>query len=425
MDARNTISTPRPAFLSERSYYARTPALTIDPAGIVVDVNAACLELLGSAAAGCKGRHFRRLEERLLGEGDGDAGVILLPPDGLSRRRDGTAAGDRGPESKEAFLLATDEIGVASSECMIRSARFGRVRLRAGELPMLDRETGLCVGSMLSLEVEEMADHGAFRRAVDLRLGHDLMWDVYAASYDRILTEMPFYLEVLDRHRAALDPDEIRSVLDMGAGTGNLAMRLLDRGKEVVAVDVGRAMLDRLRGKIRPGHAGRIVVLEDSAESLPDLPDESVDGANILLALFDMAEPARALAEAIRTLKPGGILAVTEPRECFDVDQLMAFAEEALRARGAYERLADDWTRIRTVAPLIRDVIADSDDRAAAIKKGKTLHAEAILSRLRDEGFEDLSFRESHHGNCATIVGRKPCGGGQAAAHVAARAPRL
>ncbi|QEH38893.1 Ubiquinone/menaquinone biosynthesis C-methyltransferase UbiE [Aquisphaera giovannonii] len=404
MDARKAEPNPRPAAMSVGTYYARTPALTIDPAGTVADVNAACHELFGAGIDACKGRDFLEVERRLVGEG----ATGLFPAGGLTRRRRMAMQGDAGGGPSDGpFLLQTEEIRAVVAECTVATGPFGPARLRCCEMPILDPETGLCVGSSLGLEVAEMADVESFRRAVDLRLGHDLLWDVYAASYDRILTEMPFYLEVLDRHREALSPDAVGSVLDLGAGTGNLALQLLDLGKAVVAVDVGRAMLDRLRRKLGGSHAGRIVVVEGSAEELPGLADGSFDGVNILLALFDMADPARALAEAIRTLRPGGVLAVTEPRACFDVDRLMAFAEEALHARGVYESLAEDWTRIRAVAPLIHDVIADSEGHAA-IKKGKTLHAEAILDRLRAEGFEHLTFRESHHGNCATITGTKP-----------------
>jgi hypothetical protein len=102
------------------------------------------------------------------------------------------------------------------------------------------------------------------------------------------------------------------------------------------------------------------------------------------------------------------MLIVTEPRACFDVDQLMAAAEESLRAKGLLESLAGDWQRIQTVAPLIRDAVLSSQTRAPASPLNQVWHAEAIMEILGHDGFFNLTFRESHLGNCATIQGEKP-----------------
>jgi ubiquinone/menaquinone biosynthesis C-methylase UbiE len=166
-------------------------------------------------------------------------------------------------------------------------------------------------------------------------------------------------------------------------------------------------MLQKLYSKLNPRHDERLTIIEDTAESLPHLPDASFDGASVLLAFFDMNDPLSALRESLRLLKPGGILIVTEPRACFNVDQLMTAAEESLRAKGLLEGLAADWRRIQTVAPLIRDTILDIQARTTATPSQQGWHAEAILEIMRRDGFSNLTFRESHLGNCATITGKK------------------
>jgi ubiquinone/menaquinone biosynthesis C-methylase UbiE len=370
--------------------------LLLDTSGTVVDINAACRVLLGLDAAGSKGQHFSFLARRLEGKVTGS----LFPSGGPATSYFSTAGGGFHQE----IMLDTADVRVTTAECRYNSDHLGSLTLRACELPCINTASGACLGSLLSLEILDIQDWAAFRQAVDRRLGHEVMWDVYAASYDRVLPELPFYKEVVDRHRASLEEERVRKVLDLGAGTGSVAVHLLKLGKHVTTVDIGRAMLARLYAKVDDADAGKLTIIEDTAESLPQLRDATFDGVNVLLAFFDMGDPGAALGEALRLLKRGGKLIVTEPRACFNVNQLMAFAEESLQTQGLFEQLAADWTRIQTVAPLIRDRVQDPGSPAS--RTG--WHAEAILEHLRRKKFRNLTFQESHLGNCATISGIKP-----------------
>jgi ubiquinone/menaquinone biosynthesis C-methylase UbiE len=392
----------RAAALAPKAFfYARTPMLLIDPTGVVLDTNAACRELFGLDLAGCKGQHSAYLLDRLRPRTEGP----FFPPDGMARAHFASPGDDlsarRVPE------LDTADLRTAVGECRYHSARFGPVRLRVAEVPCVDTESGACAGSVVALEVADPSALAAFQAGVDRRLGHEVMWEVYAASYDRILPEMPFYQEVVERHCAALSGATLGTVLDVGAGTGSVTVRLLAAGKRVTAVDINRAMLEKMYRKLEDSWIDRLTVIEDTAERLPHLRDEAFDGVTVLLAFFDMDDPIAALAEAQRVLKPGGTLVLTEPRARFNVAELMAAGEESLRARGLRERLAGDWKRIQTVAPLVRDAVRDIQSRKAAAAAKQDWHAEAIFDCLRRNGFAGLTFQESHLGNCATITGSK------------------
>ncbi len=376
-------------------YVSRTPMLLVNRSGILVEMNAACRQLFGLQVAGSKGRHFSHFEGQVWSDCDGTP----FPDQGVARRYFAAAA-------ESPLILRTEDLTAAIGAWRFQSDQFGDVRLRNCELPCVDAGTGVCTGSSLSLEIMEIRSIVAFRESLDRLLRHELTWDVYASSYDRILPHLTFYQEVVERHVAAFSHERQRLILDVGAGTGTVTLRLLAAGKHVTAVDVCRGMLDRLTAKIPHEFASRLTVIEDTAERLPHFEDESFDGVNVLLSLFDMTHPRAALGEAERVLKPGGVLAITEPRQCFNVEQLMQAAEADLAAQGLFPRLMDDWQRIQSVAPRMREFIAEKTATDSDAPVGDW-NAEVVRELLINREFNNVSFLLSHLGNCATITGTK------------------
>jgi len=61
-------------------------------------------------------------------------------------------------------------------------------------------------------------------------------------------------------------------VLELGVGTGRLALALADRGLDVTGLDASGAMLDRLRAK--PG-SERLTLLEGDMAAPPGLADDT------------------------------------------------------------------------------------------------------------------------------------------------------
>ena len=159
----------------------------------------------------------------------------------------------------------------------------------------------------------------------------------------------PSIARSVERHRVAMSRPSIATVLDVGAGTGSVTVPLARQGTRVTAVDVHRAMLDRLAAKLHPPERTRVTLVEDTAECLSHAEDGGFDGVTALLSFFAMDDPMSALREAERVLKRGGTLIVTEPRRGFDVAPLMAEAERVLRARGLLDRLHRDWARFPRV----------------------------------------------------------------------------
>ncbi|MGI8756378.1 MAG: class I SAM-dependent methyltransferase [Acidimicrobiales bacterium] len=99
-------------------------------------------------------------------------------------------------------------------------------------------------------------------------------------------------------------------VLELGVGTGRLAIPLAARGLVVVGLDASPAMLERMAAK--PGGAEVEALVGDMAA--PPLGDRRFAvvfvAYNTLFNLIDPADQARCLADAAARLRPGGSILV-------------------------------------------------------------------------------------------------------------------
>lgn len=107
-------------------------------------------------------------------------------------------------------------------------------------------------------------------------------------------------------------------VLDVGTGTGFTALdalRRLDPGGRVVAIDRASVMLDVARDKAGDLAGKRVFFRTLSAEPKLPFADEVFDAVLCNLALAEMADRAQALREFTRVTRPGGRVAVSLPLE--------------------------------------------------------------------------------------------------------------
>jgi SAM-dependent methyltransferase len=98
-------------------------------------------------------------------------------------------------------------------------------------------------------------------------------------------------------------------VLELGVGTGRLALPLSAAGVEVAGIDISPAMVARLRAK--PGGDRLDVVVGDMADDLPPGPYAIVFVAfNTLFSLTSAEAQARCFAAVAARLEPGGCFVV-------------------------------------------------------------------------------------------------------------------
>ncbi len=145
------------------------------------------------------------------------------------------------------------------------------------------------------------------------------MFAAIARSYDLNNRLHSFFQDQRWRRAAvrAAGIDAGSRVLDVACGTGDLAEAFADAGAAAVTgVDFTPEMLDIARAKGARAAAGRgprpaVAYARGDAMAL-EFPDASFDAVSIAFGIRNVSDPARALREFRRVLRPGGRLVVLE-----------------------------------------------------------------------------------------------------------------
>lgn len=122
-----------------------------------------------------------------------------------------------------------------------------------------------------------------------------------------MLALAPAEYRVLDPLRT-LNP-RTAVILEIGGGNGRFAIQLLREGYSVVETDIAIGSVKRVR-QVAEGQGlrnGAYAVVD--AEQLP-FKDSTFDAVFMVASLHHLPSPQRAITEAARVLKPGGILGV-------------------------------------------------------------------------------------------------------------------
>lgn len=161
--------------------------------------------------------------------------------------------------------------------------------------------------------------------------------------------------------RKAVAPSAGEKILDVAAGTGASSAALAVDGAEVIACDLSEGMIDVGRRR----HP-ELQFIQGDAMELP-FDDGSFDAVTISYGLRNIPDPARALREMSRVVRPGGRLVVCEfstpPQplfhslyEIYQSTVLPFLARLASSNEGAYDYLVEsirDWPDQQAVGRLI------------------------------------------------------------------------
>lgn len=142
------------------------------------------------------------------------------------------------------------------------------------------------------------------------------MFDAIAPRYDLLNHVLSAGLDRRWRTRAITElglPPRAR-VLDLCTGTGDLAVAAISQtpGASVVGIDFAGQMLRLAKAKVAALDPPLPIALVQGDGTRIPLADASCDAATIGFGIRNVVEPARALAEIARVLRPGSRLAILE-----------------------------------------------------------------------------------------------------------------
>lgn len=290
------------------------------------------------------------------------------------------------------------------------SLQYGKLKAtkRAYKIPNDDHS---CFGWLVILDVQFAEDRLRSRYKRDLleMLRDTLMWSDYALSYDTVLTNTDVYPDLL-KHILGQKPDlepvaNGARVLELGAGTGNLTVRLAEPSKRrvVFALENNPTMLEMLRTKCAPylrhdEEQPGVIAIKQDIRSLNGLPPGYFDyvlANNVLYSLDDDAV-VRCLEGVDRVLKPDGELRISGPRKNTKLSRLFRVIKKDLRSRRKFDEVRENFEHVleineRQLGPRFRWSLSD------------------VTALLERAGFHNIvySTERAYAGQAMVIFARK------------------
>ena len=183
--------------------------------------------------------------------------------------------------------------------------------------------------------------------------------------------------------------------LDVAGGTGDIAMRIVDRSHghaKVTVLDINGSMLEVGRERAaKRGLIGNLDFVEANAEMLP-FGDNSFDAYTIAFGIRNVPRIDVALAEAFRVLKHGGRFLCLE------------FSRVDLPL---LDRLYDEWS-LRAI-PRMGEILAGEGEPYRYLVESirKFPDQERFAAIIRGAGFEQVGYRNFTGGIAALHWGVK------------------
>lgn len=156
-----------------------------------------------------------------------------------------------------------------------------------------------------------------------------------------------------------------KKVLDVGAGTGRLAIRMARAGARVTALDISEQMVNKLQVI-----SYKLQVVTGDAESLP-FKDDSFDTVVATFLIVHLKDLRRFFDEAYRVLKNGGLFLVT------NINQRKA---PAIKTSEGLIEIKSYYHRPEAVVESLKE-LAFSIEKNEFVKEGENWVNQIILTK--------------------------------------------
>lgn len=207
------------------------------------------------------------------------------------------------------------------------------------------------------------------------------LWEKHYKHYDFFQNKLDWYKKTINFHIQQMMGR--KKILDVGAGSGNLTIKLLnDIERNVTAVDSEEYALNQLREK---DTEKRIKIIQTDVSKLP-FDDNSFDGVVSMFLLPFLEDIDSHISEVFRVLSSGGVVSISIWRPNQNVEDgwnLRAVVEQKFIEDGILPKYQKEWESILETSI----VNANNID-------SKNINKEEMLRSLSEANFMDIKFHK-------------------------------
>ncbi|MEA2469718.1 MAG: hypothetical protein QOE38_717 [Thermoleophilaceae bacterium] len=208
------------------------------------------------------------------------------------------------------------------------------------------------------------------------------MSEPHSAAYFGPGRDFWWNLDQLELCARRIGLDQVRSVLDVGAGVGHwgrLLSRVLSPEATVAGVDPEPRWVEEATERAAAaGLAARFSYRHGAVEQLP-FEDASFDLVTCQTVLIHVSDPRAALAEMLRVVKPGGAIVASEPN-----NRALLLLGSSVRARATAEEWLD-VTRFYLIC----------EQGQIALGLGDSSLGDLLPGLMREAGLEQIQTYQS------------------------------
>ncbi len=213
----------------------------------------------------------------------------------------------------------------------------------------------------------------------DITLAWELLYRLEPDLYDRLVSAEPLHPGVI-----SWLPDNVERIVEVAAGTGRLTLELVNRAREVVAIEPAAPLREILDQKLATADRTRRAEVTDGFFDELPVTDDCADLVVACSALTPTPGHGgeAGLAEMERVCRPGGCVVIVWPNEVpwlasqgyryvrFDGEMFLEFAshEEAVELSEIFYPSSTAEVRRRGLRRVPYDVLGINPPRDLAFK---------------------------------------------------------